>query len=160
MDPALGYRHILCPMDFSETSRRACLVALGYCEKFDAKLTLFHVRDDDEEIRFADALPPGVKLMAHEEALMARVNELVGTGALPVSVGENVRLAFAGGEPHEEILRFTQLHDVDLIIMGTHGRTGFRRLFMGSQAEKVVQRAPCHVLSVKPDDYELDMDLD
>jgi nucleotide-binding universal stress UspA family protein len=53
------------------------------------------------------------------------------------------------GEPHAEILRVAEDDRCDLIVMGTHGRTGLPRLLMGSVAEQVVRRAPCPVLTVK-----------
>jgi nucleotide-binding universal stress UspA family protein len=54
------------------------------------------------------------------------------------------------GEPPKALLRFADDNDVDLIVMGTHGRTGLKRLFMGSVAETVVRRAHCPVLTYRP----------
>jgi nucleotide-binding universal stress UspA family protein len=53
------------------------------------------------------------------------------------------------GEPAEEIIRFAKEENVDMIVMGTHGRTGFSRLLMGSVTEQVVRGAPCPVLTIK-----------
>lgn len=55
----------------------------------------------------------------------------------------------ADGVPFVEIIQAARKHNADLIIMGTHGRTGFSHVMMGSQAEKVVRQAPCPVLTIK-----------
>ena len=53
------------------------------------------------------------------------------------------------GAPHEEIIRFARARRVDLVVMGTHGRTGLAKLFVGSVADRVVAAAPCPVLTVR-----------
>jgi nucleotide-binding universal stress UspA family protein len=63
--------------------------------------------------------------------------------------GVDIDHCLTDAEPYSEILRVAQDNSCDLIVMGTHGRTGLRRIFMGSVAEKVVRQAPCPVLTVK-----------
>ena len=63
------------------------------------------------------------------------------------------------GDAAREIIGHAAASDCDLIVMGTHGNTGFKHLFMGSQAERVVRRAPCDVLTVKPDGYDPKLDF-
>ena len=61
------------------------------------------------------------------------------------------------GEPFLEVIRFAKEQDVDLIVIGTHGRSGFEHIVFGSTAEKVVRKAPCPVLSVRPEQREFVM---
>jgi nucleotide-binding universal stress UspA family protein len=61
------------------------------------------------------------------------------------------------GDPAEEIVRYAHEHEVDLIVMGTHGREGVMRMVIGSVAETVVRRAPCPVLTVHPPEREFVM---
>lgn len=58
------------------------------------------------------------------------------------------------GNPHEEILEYVSEHDIDMIIVGTHGRTGFDRAVMGSVAERVVRRSPVPVLTVRDEEQD------
>lgn len=53
------------------------------------------------------------------------------------------------GNPHEEILEYVSEHDIDMVVMGTHGRTGIDRVVMGSVAERVVRQSPVPVLTVR-----------
>jgi nucleotide-binding universal stress UspA family protein len=61
------------------------------------------------------------------------------------------------GPPFVEIVRYAKEHDVDLIVMGTHGRTGIAHALIGSVAEKVVRKAPCPVLTVRPEGHQFVM---
>ena len=58
------------------------------------------------------------------------------------------------GKPDTEIMRYAAERDIDLIVMGTHGRTGLAHALMGSVAERVVRRAPCPVLTVRQSEHE------
>ena len=61
------------------------------------------------------------------------------------------------GPPFVEIIRYAKEHDVDLLIMGTHGRGGLAHMLLGSVAEKVVRKSPCPVLTVRPDQHQFAM---
>ena len=61
------------------------------------------------------------------------------------------------GHPSLEIIRYAKDHEIDIIVMGTHGRTGVGHMLMGSVAEKVVRKAPCPVLTVRHPDHEFVM---
>ena len=63
--------------------------------------------------------------------------------------GIKTKMELVWGIPHEEIVKIARSEEVDMIVMGTHGRTGWDRLLMGSQAEHVVRTAPCPVITVK-----------
>ena len=93
------------------------------------------------------------------EGLVTRLDLLQEEGQVTREERDRIALETRNGKPFEEILRFALEGNVDLIVMGTHGNTGFKHLFMGSQAERVVRRAPCDVLTVKPDGYDPKLDF-
>jgi len=68
-----------------------------------------------------------------------------------------VELVMEQGSPFLEIIRYAKDHDIDLIVMGTHGRGPIAHMLMGSVAEKVVRRAPCPVLTVKHPEHKFVM---
>ena len=68
------------------------------------------------------------------------------------------RLIFIGAvNPFVEIVTFAKDEETDLIVIGTHGRTGLKHMLIGSVAERVVRRAPCPVLTVRPDEHDFVM---
>jgi nucleotide-binding universal stress UspA family protein len=119
---------ILVATDFSETAQAAVRVAHAYARAFGARLHVFHVTWPDEH-----------GLTQLFAALVAELGPEV-----PVEVASN------RGDPADEIVRYASGHGIDLIVLGTHGRTGISRFLMGSVAERVIRTAPCPVLSVPP----------
>ncbi len=149
----VGYRRILCPVDFSETSRLAFYKAIGYSRLFKAELVLLHVEERNLTKGY-DQVEEVTELMDRlESGVIRRLDELQGDGQLTDADREHITLEISGGKPWLEIVRYAAEHDCDLIVMGTHGHTGMRHMFIGSQAERVVRRSHCHVLCVKPKDY-------
>jgi nucleotide-binding universal stress UspA family protein len=137
-------QHILVPFDFSPYAEQALAYAIGLAQKLQARLTLLHVKDTMSwGVAQAEAtIPPSVwqqleaSLAEGMEEPLARVHE----AALQ---GETV---IAEGVPFQAIIDTARDKGVDLIVMGTHGRTGLTHVLMGSVAEKVVRLAPCPVL--------------
>jgi nucleotide-binding universal stress UspA family protein len=136
-------RRILVPTDFSETSAAALRYGVELARRFTARLYLLHVPDrpgDAAGAEYPIGLFETMQNAAHDELrqlLTAReVRELQPACAMRI------------GLPADEIVRHALDHDVDLIVMGTHGREGISRVLLGSVAEKVVRRAPCPVLTV------------
>jgi len=132
---------VLIPIDFSETSQAALQYAIDLVRSFGARLFLLHVPGKTGENFEAD-FPVG----RFESAMKERLGTLLNQKDL-----ESLRPEFALriGTPAEEIVRYADARDVDLIIMGTHGRSGMAHLLMGSVAEHVVRAAPCPVLLVR-----------
>jgi len=145
----MDFKKILCPIDFSETSRAALRTAVVLGQKLGAQLTLLHVYQPP-----GVALPDGIAIGGSQEmATLARhvddamkqwKAEAEGLGAAGVSADTAI------GQTHGEIERYAKDGGFDLIVMGTHGRTGLAHALLGSTAEKVVQRAPCAVMTVRP----------
>jgi nucleotide-binding universal stress UspA family protein len=139
-------RNILVPTDFSETSNGALGYALGLARAFGAQLYLLHVPGGTGE-NFEANFPVGRFEGAPREWMSGFLNP-----------GEIARLApeyaVRIGVPAEEIVRYADARNIDLIVMGTHGRTGVAHLLMGSVAERVVRTAPCPVLTVRHPEHE------
>jgi nucleotide-binding universal stress UspA family protein len=138
----LAVRSILHPTDFSERSQYALGLACALARDYGARLVVLHVVAVPAVIYAEGAVPPD-----SEELRAAARAQLDG---LPVPFG-NIRVErrLEEGDAVETILRVAQELPADLIVMGTHGRTGLGRLLMGSVAEQIVRKASCPVLTVK-----------
>jgi len=153
------YKNILCPVDFSDCSTKAFYRAVGYCQLFNAKLTVLSVREGGPVSFYEDISAGREALDVLRQGLVKRLDVLQEEGKITRDERDRIFLETRNGKPFEEILRFALDARNDLIVMGTHGNTGFKHLFMGSQAERVVRRAPCDVLTVKPDGYDPKLDF-
>ncbi|HLG56484.1 MAG TPA: universal stress protein [Vicinamibacterales bacterium] len=135
--------HVLCPVDFSEISRHALDHAAAIARWHEARLTLLYV--------FANLptmdLPPLVLEDADRERLMSDLRRMA--AAVPREVPVDVRVHEAE-YVHTEILAQLGATHADLLVLGTHGRSGFQRLFLGSVTEKVIRRATCPTMVVPP----------
>ena len=135
--------HILCPVNFSEGSRHAVARAAALARRYHAGLTLLHIFVS----RPAMDVPPLVLEASDRQQWIDELREVADSAAHGVHVDCQVRQAeFAD----LAILDCIDDQDPDLLVLGTHGRSGFRRLFLGSVAEKVLRRAHCPTLVVPP----------
>lgn len=137
-------RNVLFPTDFSEPSQRALPHALEVARRFGSGITLLHVRtpftDDPNrpEFHFFDE----GKYSAYVESELQRASSVIGEG-------HRVRTELVREvNPAVGILDYVRDQPVDIIVMGTHGRTGLGHFFLGSVAERVVRHAPVPVLTV------------
>src|SRR5512147_2837063 len=135
--------HVLCPVDFSEIWQHALDHAAAIARWYEAQLTLLYV--------FANLptmdLPPLGLEDADRERLMSDLRRMA------AAVPRDVRVEFDVQEAphiHEEILAQVGARRADLLVIGTHGRSGFQRLFLGSVTEKVIRTATCPTLVVPP----------
>jgi nucleotide-binding universal stress UspA family protein len=126
-------RKILYPTDFSSYSNQAYFHAVGLAETYRASLTVVYV------------VTPGSAEAGKGRAFWLGQLEQV----RPSNTGIAVHHVLLEGDPAGEIARYAADAGVDVIVIGTHGRTGVDRLVMGSVAEKVMREAPCSVLVVK-----------
>jgi universal stress protein A len=134
---------ILFPTDFSHTGDAALALAVSLARERGAKLLIVHVEEPPAAYGGGE-MYYGLPDPATED-LERMLKEVVPSDP---QVGYEHRLVT--GDPATAIPRVAEEDDVDLIVMGTHGRTGLMRLLMGSVAEAVVRRAPCPVLVYKP----------
>ncbi|TVM03574.1 MAG: universal stress protein [Candidatus Brocadia sp. WS118] len=151
----ISIKNILCPIDYSVYSEMALKYAIEFAEKYRAKLYLMHVLD----IRVYDINDPdlyNVNIVDAEtiaklrERLLRCVTEDT-KGRIPVEA------IIIQGVPFAEIIKTSKEHKIDLIVIGTHGRTGISHAIMGSVAEKVVRKAPCPVLTIRHPEHDFIM---
>jgi nucleotide-binding universal stress UspA family protein len=138
-----GLRRILVPTDFSQTSEAALRYAAALARAFKAQLHLLHVPEHPGEA--AEAEYPIGLFETMQNAAHERLGDLLTEAEMREL--QPVR-AMRLGRPTDEIVRYASEHEIDLIVMGTHGREGVARMLLGSVAEKVVRRAACPVLTV------------
>lgn len=144
----LPIRRVLFPTDFSDPAEYAWPYALAFAQEFGAEVHLLHVVAPPP--RLAETYTVNFDPEKMVQTLVAEAN-----GAMDQQV-EKVKerkLIFHRevrvGVDYREILDYATKHDMDLIVMATHGRTGLAHVLLGSVAEKVVRKAPCPVLTIK-----------
>ena len=151
----INIKRILHPTDFSNYSKHALKLACVFAEQFDAELHLLHV------INNAAILSPGIDGVIptdyYQKLTEYALHELDELPAAQSNFTGSVIRKTCDGLPFVEIIRYANEYNIDLIIMGTHGRSGLMHIIIGSVAENVVRRAPCPVLTAHPDDYKFVM---
>ncbi len=143
----LPFTKILCPTDFSEASRAAVAAAADLATHFKADVSLVHV------VPVLPALPPDpnfvLEVPEYERALHAdATRQLEGLSAELRAKGLRVNTIVGHGDAGREIVRVAKAEGVDLIVIATHGTTGWQHVMFGSVAEKVVRLAHRPVLTV------------
>ncbi len=136
---------IICPVDFSELSRKSLQYANEFARLSQGKVFLVGVIENDPSINYSHGLE---KERAEEEQKLASLIE-----------EENMEGIVADyviyeGFAEECILDYAKRQEADIIIMGSHGRRGLKRMILGSVAEHVIRRAPCPVLVIKENEHE------
>jgi nucleotide-binding universal stress UspA family protein len=145
------FKKIVCPVDFSETSVEAVETANWLALHFSAELYLLHV------VSMVPLIPtPGAtaataaanfdvplyqeKVEAHSKDSLDKI--------LREKTSEDIKVhsIIRRGKEAEEIVRFTEENDIDVIVLAKHGKSGFQRFLFGSTAEKVMRLATCHIL--------------
>ena len=140
------FERILVPTDFSEHSLNATRVALDIAQRYGGKVTLVHV-DDPVAYAFPDGYPAPANA---REAIRKEVQQQLAVAQAEAAlVHPGVETQVLEGPTAIAICDFAR-NRFDLIVMGTHGRTGVARLLLGSVAEQVVRLAPCPVLTIRP----------
>jgi universal stress protein A len=143
----MSERKILFPTDFSHTGDAALALATSLARERGATLLIVHVEEPPAAYGAGEmyyGMPDPVT-----EDLRTMLLEVK-----PTDDGVPVQHQLITGDPASSIVRCAQEEGVELIVMGTHGRTGLMRLLMGSVAEVVVRRAPCPVLTLRQPDAE------
>jgi nucleotide-binding universal stress UspA family protein len=141
-------RNIMVTTDFSEFSTVAIDYASSLALLYGAKIHLVHVIQSGVVLGVHNmeldttALMSGLEANAQEE-----MRKFV---YWKVKNNTNIEQVILRGEPHREIVSYAQSHEIDLIVIASHGRTGLAHMLMGSVAEKVLRLSPIPVLAVKP----------
>ncbi len=141
-------QRLLCPIDFSETSDHALQQAAALARWYGARLTVLHVRlmvTPHPDMPAGGPMAPWLE--TETEALRKKTAEAC---RAITDAGTPVDVAVLHGEPVPLILAMADSLPADLIVMGTHGTSGFQHLLLGSVTEKVLRKATCPVLTVPP----------
>ncbi len=156
MSRFLETRRILVPIDFSESGRVILDYAVDIARDRGAEVLLLHVVGIPVapfDPAYGVAAAPGLlfELQAGAEKGLSALAATLRPGDR-----EKVRTKVVTGAPSREIVREAREGGVDLVVIGTHGRTGLRHVFLGSVAENVVRLCPCPVLTVRLKGFELE----
>jgi nucleotide-binding universal stress UspA family protein len=145
--PADRINLILAPTDFSELSDESVKYAISVAKQLGAGILFFHCieRYDNTDQEMFDARRD--RALVALSALVKKVKE----------IGLEATADLSDGVPFVEIIRVARKAKADLIVMGTHGRTGLTHMMMGSQAERVVRQSSCPVLTVKSAKHQFKM---
>ena len=147
----INIKNIVCPVDHSDCSKEALKYAVSFAIKDNSKLYLLHVidiRTFDESINAMTPQIPDDKTLAQLKTKLL--------DCIPEEMRDdmNVEALVVQGIPFVEIISTAKRNDVDMIVLGSHGRTGISHMMMGSVSEKVVRKAPCPVLTVRKSDHK------
>ncbi|WP_458207968.1 universal stress protein [Haladaptatus sp. NG-SE-30] len=143
------YENVLVPTDGSEGSDRAIELAIDLAKTYDAALHTLYVIDANT-LSSGDEF--GSVISSLEESAQNAIDEVV---EMAEEGGVRTTEAyFARGIPHKAILDYADDHDIEIIVMGTHGRTGLDRYLLGSVTEKVVRTADVPVLTARMSDSD------
>ncbi|MWV41279.1 universal stress protein [Natrialba sp. INN-245] len=132
------YQDVLVPTDGSDGTRRSIVHGLTIAERFDARVHALSVVPEGPlgTLESEEATPAAHRAVEHVES------EAAETGLEAVTAVEH-------GVPHEEILDYVDDHDVDMVVMGTQGRTGLDRVLVGSVTERVIRMAEVPIVTVR-----------
>jgi nucleotide-binding universal stress UspA family protein len=151
----MPFRRILFPTDFSPHAADAGKIAAELSQRYQAPLAVMHV------VQFPGIVLPDGAVFAGPEVVVeviAKVDKALAQAKLDLLAmgGFEVSARSEQGTPFVEIVRTAREGGFDLIVMGTHGRTGLRHALIGSVAEKVVRKAHCPVLTIRPQSHEFE----
>ncbi|REJ85939.1 MAG: universal stress protein [Planctomycetota bacterium] len=151
-------RHILHPTDFSEPARQAMAYALELAQRFDAELHALYVVPPMAAMPWSSSgyVPPSM-VEAEERHRLEAADKL--HSLMPSNEGGNptVQHVVRDGTPFVRIIEYAREAGIDLIVIGTHGHTGLKQMLLGSVAERVVRKASCPVLTVRPEGHQFVM---
>ncbi len=140
-------KSILIPTDFSESAERSLAVGMSIAKRQNADVTLLHVMENNDLIQPVELLLPGINLHPDMNTLMEkRLNDI--SKKLSKKAEIKVTGKVLSGHAYDQICKLAYDGEFDLIVIGMHGTSGIRKLFMGSDAYRIVKNASCPVLSV------------
>ena len=142
-------KKILFPTDFSVASDYALSYAVSMAKRFKAEIFLIHVVDTSYDISgfYIPHISVEKLIQEMESSAEAQLKKVGGKISRSVKAYES---AVKSGVPHKEIIKFAKNKGIDMIIMGTHGKSGTDHFFFGSTTERVMKQADCPVLTIRP----------
>jgi nucleotide-binding universal stress UspA family protein len=146
-------KKILFPVDFSESTQKVFPYVLAVVEKYKGKLILMYVAQDLAASGMYSFVPhPSAESFTHEVLSGAKkaMDEMCENQADALKACPGYEKKIVTGDPATEIIKTIESENVDLVIMGTHGRKGLEHTIFGSVAENVVRKSPVPVMTVNP----------
>lgn len=149
----IAIKRILFPTDFSESAKKARQYAVALTDRFGSELHLIHVVPP--LMPYPDAASPWVMPNDENQRQVEIAAQHLRRELDPAwSDGHNPTFVAVSGFAVDEILKYANDTNIDLIVVGTHGHTGLSRMLIGSVAEKIVRTATCPVLTVHPKGHQ------
>jgi nucleotide-binding universal stress UspA family protein len=146
-------KKVLVPTDFSESARHALTYGISFAKEYAAELVLLHVVENLTVGYASDLFPVPMAEVFQEISGYAKA-ELAKLGEEARQRGVTVQEQVVQGKPSAEIIRFAAENQVDIVVLGTHGKGMLDQALFGSTTERVVRRAPCPVLTVPTAGHE------
>lgn len=149
---------VLFPVDFSELSLHVLGYARSFAESYQAELHLIHVVDEASMYWLAmgpSSLPVGPTGDELVEVSQASMTKFIDEHLSDTKCA--IKSEVVLGRPFLRIIEYASARQIDLIVLGTHGRSGLQHALLGSVTEKVVRKAPCPVLTIRHSEHESDV---
>jgi universal stress protein A len=143
----LNFNHLLAPTDFSPNSEKAVDYAVQLARRLGAKLTLLHVVPEPTAVDYSMEGFSVQDIQGWQEEAKIKLAEQLARAQLEYKDVDAVRLNAL--HPRDEIVRAATRLAADLLILSTHGYTGWKHILFGSDAEKILEHAPCPALVVR-----------
>lgn len=149
------FKKILCPVDFSEFTKDVIAYAADISKQYGAELHVLHVIPNLTYFTPYESFLTPENLVAIEKNIQDEVDRDFGKVLKNVDI--DVKKAVRTGVAFVEIIDYAKAEGIDLIVMGTHGRSGIEHILIGNVAEKVVRKSPCPVMTIRPKGKEFKM---
>lgn len=148
----MNIRRILVPVDYSAHSRIALQYAAALAERLGAALEVVHVWDRPSYVPEGLTVGPPGQSKSLADLIRDNADQEMGTflAASSLPAGVQIERQLIGGEPAKAIIHHVETTRPDLVVLGSHGRTGVQHLLLGSVAEKIVRASVAPVLTVPP----------
>jgi len=149
------FKKILCPVDFSEFTKEVVAYAADIAKRYGSELHVLHVIPNLTYFTPYESFLTPENLVAIEKNIQDEVDRDFKKVLGRVDI--DVRKAVRTGVAFVEIIDYAKTEGIDLIVMGTHGRSGIEHILIGNVAEKVVRKSPCPVMTIRPKGKEFKM---
>ncbi len=150
----IAIKKILFPTDLSDAAAEAQLYACALAEQFGAELHILSVMQDMSLVSPDPNMPWVIPASSLEEIRASLESALKAIPDPQWAAGKTIHRVLRTGTPFLEVVRYAQEADIDVIVVGTHGRSGLTHMLLGSTAERIVRKAPCPVLTVHPKGHQ------
>jgi len=142
------FKKVLCAVDFSEFTNQIVAYALEVAKRFDSELHLIHVIPNLNYFTPYESFLTPENLVAIERNIEGEVEK--DFDKIIKKLDMPVKKAIKTGVTFVEIIDYIKTEGIDLVVIGTHGRSGIEHILIGSVAEKVVRKSPCPVHTIRP----------